>query len=405
MTEKVVRLVIVGAGGTGGVYLDALFDQIGEEAEGVSFEGHRFKIVGVVDPALTKCRHYDALLSAKVPAYDRLEDFYQESAADLAVISSPIQFHCPQTLCALAGGSHVLLEKPAAATPDDIDRMSEAARAQARWVAVGFQWSFARPILDLKRDIGAGRFGDPKCLRSICLWPLTRGYYSRNSWAGKRFDDAGRLVNDSLLNNGMAHTLHNMLFVLGEDYSETVAVDTVTAELYLANAIETFDTAALRCRTATGTEILFYGSHAVGEEFGPVFEFEFSDAIIRFAGGDSPIVARFLDGSDITYPSPYSDTHDRKLWQCIDLCQNGGRPVCDLSSARAHALCVEAADRSMPVPMPLPPSLIHELGDPEQPVLAVTQLGEQLQRCYTAMLLPSEMNFAWAGAGETITCK
>ncbi len=82
MTDELVKLVIVGAGGYGGVYLDALFDQSGEEAEGVSFEGHRFKIVGVVDPALAECRHYDALKSANVPSYDQLEDFYQESTAD-----------------------------------------------------------------------------------------------------------------------------------------------------------------------------------------------------------------------------------------------------------------------------------------------------------------------------------
>jgi predicted dehydrogenase len=404
MAEATVKMVIVGAGGYGGVYLDALFDQTGEEAEGVSFEGHRFVIAGIVDPKPRECRHYDALLSARIPVFERLEDFYQESAANLAVISSPIQFHCPQTLCALAGGSHVLCEKPAAATPDDLDRMEEAAVANERWVAVGFQWSFAPSILELKRDIAAGRFGHPRCLRSICLWPRDRGYYTRNDWAGKRFDDDGRMVNDSPINNAMAHDLHNMLFVLGNDVAESAVVETVTAELYRANQIETFDTAALKCRTKSGVDILFYGSHAIDIDTGPVFEYEFSDAVVTFPGGDTPISARLNDGSVLTYQSPNKSPHDRKLWQCIDLCIRGGEPTCRLSTARAHSICVAAADRSMPEPMPLPANLIQESGDPEQPLISVMYLAEELQRCYAAKLLPSEMYFSWAGAGEVIGC-
>ncbi len=63
-----------------------------------------------------------------------------------------------------------------------------------------------------------------------------------------------------------------------------------------ANPIESFDTIAARITTDAGAELLLYASHAVEADYGPVFHYEFSDAVITYDGGDAPIIAQHHDG-------------------------------------------------------------------------------------------------------------
>ena len=129
-------------------------------------------------------------------------------------------------------------------------------------VAIGYQWSFSPAIQRLKGDIAAGVFGAPKRLKTIVLWPRDETYYSRNRWAGKQRDEAGNPIFDSPVSNACAHYLHNMLYVLGDAVDRSAIPSRVSAELYRAHPIENYDTAALRCWTDRGVEILFIVSHA-----------------------------------------------------------------------------------------------------------------------------------------------
>ncbi|MCK5652901.1 MAG: Gfo/Idh/MocA family oxidoreductase, partial [Gemmatimonadetes bacterium] len=145
-----VTVVLVAIGGYGQVYLSALLDEP---------EGARCRIVGAVDPDPHRCDRLPELEARGVPILPSLEDFYRVGSADLAVISSPIHLHAEHVCLALEQGSHVLVEKPAAAVTADVDAMIDARERARRFVAVGFQWSFAHSILELKKDILAGRFG------------------------------------------------------------------------------------------------------------------------------------------------------------------------------------------------------------------------------------------------------
>ena len=69
-------------------------------------------IAGTVDPDPERCPDLDKLLALKIPVFRTLDEFYARHEADLAIISSPIQFHCEQTRLALERGSFVLCEKP-----------------------------------------------------------------------------------------------------------------------------------------------------------------------------------------------------------------------------------------------------------------------------------------------------
>jgi predicted dehydrogenase len=338
-----VTVVLVGIGGYGEVYLSALLDEP---------QGARCRIVGAVDPHPENCARLTELEARGVPLHPSLEQFYRTGSADLAVISSPIHLHSEHVRRALAGGSHVLVEKPAAAVTADVDAMIEGRDRAGRFVAVGFQWSFARSILDLKKDILAGRFGAPLGGRSLTLWPRTESYYHRNDWAGRKRDPAGRWILDSPANNAMAHDLHNMLFLLGPQPDRSAEPVDTSARLARANDIETFDTVAARVRTAGGAELLFLASHAVAEDESvePRFVLEFEDATVSFPGQAAPITAQLRDGSVVEYPSPNATSQVAKLWACIEATiDNRGLP-CGLATARPHTACIEAIEESGTIP-------------------------------------------------------
>lgn len=370
-----VTVVMVGIGGYGEVYAEALLDDPRAAA---------CHIVGAVDPRPEKCRRLTDLQERSVPVHSSLDDFYRTTLADLAVISSPIHLHAEHTSLALSQGSHVLVEKPAAAVTADVDSMINARDRAARFVAVGFQWSFARSILDLKRDILANLFG--RCLggRSLTLWPRTQDYYRRNDWAGRRRDPTGRWILDSPASNAMGHDLHNLLFLLGPQMDRGAEPIEVSARLWRANEIETFDSVAARVRTAGGAELLFLASHTIAEDESvePRFMLEFEHATVSFPGESAPITANLDDGSVVKYDSPYATPQQAKLWTCVDAVTGNAAIPCGLETARPHVACIEAIEESGTTPHVFPASSVRVSDTPGGQLRWVEGLAAALERSY-----------------------
>ena len=170
-TGDEVSVVAVAIGGYAAGYVRLLLDEGPDR---------NVRLVGAVDPTVNRQPRGDVqgaadeLRARGVPLYDDLASFYRRNSADLAVIASPIHMHAPQTREALAAGSHVLCEKPLAATIQDARRMADAQAAAERFIVVGYQWSFSPAIQGLKADILAGRLGRPISLRTLVFWPRRR---------------------------------------------------------------------------------------------------------------------------------------------------------------------------------------------------------------------------------------
>ncbi len=388
-----VSIVLAGLGGYGLVYLAGLLDQP---------DDGRLRLVAGVDPAPQNCTRLADLEARGVPIYRSLQQFYRTSRADLAVLSSPIHQHCPQTCLALAHGSHVLCEKPAAATVQEVDRMIRARDRAGKAVAIGYQWSFSTPIQQLKRDILACTFGAPRRLRSLCLWPRDEVYYGRNNWAGRQRTARGAWVLDSPVNNAMAHDLHNMLYLLGPSTDRSAQPVDIVAELYRANEIENFDTAALRVHVDGGAEVLFYGSHAVADDSGPEFCFEFERGTVTYTTARDPIVARFADGTSRTYGGPNDEPQVTKLWTCLASIAGVARVPCGLEAARSQTLCANGAQDSAGAPSDFPSGLRRVNGEAPRRLTWVSGLAQTLQDCYAAGALPSELGIDWARAGRHV---
>ena len=394
---------MVGVGGMGAVYLREL---LARKDEGL------FRITGAVDPQPNRSEQYVAMRAEGVPCFVSLADFYRNRKADLAVLASPIQYHMGQTSFALAKGSHVLCEKPAAGTIQEVRPAVAAERASGRWVAVGYQWSFSAAVQALKADVRAGLFGTPKRFRCLYLWPRDDAYYARNDWAGRKRDAAGAWVLDSPAQNAMAHDLHNMFYVLGKATDASARPAEVEAELYRANPIENFDTAAVRVRTEEGVEILFLASHASMADRGPVASYEFERGVVRCDSRASGLWAEFPDGTRKDYGLPDAEPM-RKLWLSIaDVGREGARPLCGLEAAASQTLCVNGIQDSMPEVREFPAGLVRVVAGPGAPRLAVSTPGskrlvvdgldEAFAACYEAGRLPSEMGVPWSAKGAVV---
>ena len=390
---KPPTIILAGLGGYGMIYVAALLER---PADG------RFRLVAGVDPKPRNCGRLAELSARGVPIYRSLQQFYRAGRADLAVLSSPIHRHCLQTCLALSQGSHVLCEKPAAATVQDVDRMIRARDRAGKHVAIGYQWSFSTPIQRLKQDILAGQFGAARRLKSFCLWPRDEVYYHRNKWAGRLRDARGAWVLDSPANNAMAHDLHNMLYLLGPRTNASAEPVDIVAELYRANEIENFDTAALRVCTNSGAEVLFYGSHSIADDSGPEFCFEFERATVTYTAGQGPIVARLNDGSIREYGGPNDEPQVTKLWTCLACLADNGTNPCGLEAARAQTLCANGAQDSAGAPIDFPRELLRVKGTAPRRLVWVDGLAEVLRECYVAGVLPSEAGIAWARAGRLV---
>jgi predicted dehydrogenase len=387
-----VRIVVVGIGGYGESYLREALRY--HRKEGIV-------LAGAVDPVPERCGRLAKISRHGVPVFDDLDAFYRSQSADLAVIASPHHYHADQACLALSRGANVLCEKPLAATIQDARRMTAASRETGKFVAIGYQWSFSDAIQQLKADIQAGLLGAPVQLKTVVFWPRRRSYYDRNSWAGSVKTAAGQWVLDSPANNANAHFLHNMFFVLGSSAQASARPVDVQAELCRANDIANYDTAAIRCRTDIGAEVLFYTTHAITKESGPTFGYEFEKASVSYDGEGTEIVAHFHDGRTKVYGDPQAD-HMRKFHAAIEAARTGSPVACTAESAMSQTLCINGAQESAEI-IEFPDDLRQTDRIDDDSLTWVEGLRETFEGCWQQGALPSELgDVSWARAGRVV---
>ncbi|MGY0691452.1 Gfo/Idh/MocA family protein [Virgibacillus sp. FSP13] len=390
--DQKVSVVLVGISGYGNIYLNELLHN-----------NENTFIQGVVDIKPEQSNYYNLIAERGIPIFKSLEEFYMNATADLAIISTPIHFHKKQSCYAMSHGSNVLCEKPISGNPDDIDEMIKIRNQTGKFLSIGFNWSFTDSVQLLKQDILNGMFGQARRMKSLVLWPRDDNYYSRSPWAGKKYSVNGDMIFDSIANNATSHFLHHMFYLLGATTDSSCKLRDVTAELYRANDIETFDTCAVRLDSVNQTEILFYASHAIQEELNPRFKFEFELATIVYNpdDGKNKVVAHFNDGTTKVYSNP-EDDHLAKLRVCVNAILNGDEKVlCGPEAAVAHAICIKGMHESVPQVPKFPTKVKKYNKDIKQ--WQVTGLERVLMDCYDKWTLPSESKVTWAKKGKQIT--
>lgn len=392
MSRKKVAVLLVGINGYGQTYLRELLSDKYENAY----------LAGAISTNPKRSDYYTEIKKREIPVCGTIEEFYKNHEADLTIISTPIHLHKEQSIFAMENGSNVLCEKPTTANPKDINEMIEARDRTGKFLAIGFNWSFAPQTQNLKADILSGKFGKTKRLKTIVRWPRNDDYYNRSSWAGKKYSPDGDMIFDSVANNATAHFLHHLFYLTGDTIETSAHIDELTAELYKVNDIETFDTCTVKIKTTTNTDILFIASHAVHENRRPNFVLEFENATITYdpETNDKGMVATFNDGTTIEYGDPELDRNS-KIPVCIDAVYNGNQNIlCGIEASTPHVQSIAAMHESVPNAPKFPNDITKR--DEEKKLNWVEGLDDLLLNCYDNWSLPSDLGVEWSEKGKTI---
>ena len=391
--KKPLDTLLVAVGGYGDTYAGYLLS-------GEFDATHR--LVGVVDPYAAEAPHY-AALKARVPIYDTMAQFYAQHSADMAVISSPIQFHYDQCLTAFRHGTHVLCEKPLVPTLAQLDQL-EAAQGNLTF-GVAFQWCHSRTMLSLKERILAGEFGRATRLKSFVSWPRDWSYYNRGiKWAGNILSPEGTLVYDSVASNATAHYIQNMLYLLGPSMEESAPLSNVSAECYRANRIQSFDTIAFK-GTAAGAEVHYCATHPVNYTINPLIDFQFEKARIWLNVIDQKheFTLHHQDGRIESLGFGLENGLKNRLHfmaQHINGQSNPNAPLCTTRTVRPFTSLVQALFQEATFHA-FPPSMVVE--DTENEMTYVPGLHLDLWDAFQQNKLPHQAGFAWAQPADTLS--
>jgi len=334
-----MNLAVVGIGGYGW----QLAQCIGELAE-----ESNCRLVAAADSRLDRfASRVEQLRGDGVELFDDAIEMFRAlgERCRAVYIATGIHTHAPLTIAAMEAGYHAHVEKPPAATVQEVDAMIRAVDRAGTMCLVGFQAIHSLDIRFLKDRIVSGRLGEVESLSCCAGWPRARGYYDRNEWAGKlRVGEAWVLDSPSL--NALAHQINNMLFLACDRQGAFAAPAAVRAELYAAGPRESHDTAAIEIRTADGPTVHFLASHCSREQFGPIISIRCRRGRATYTMGRGAVI-RYEDGTEER--QAYDDRQQQRMVADFVQAVRSGRADllgCDLTQAREMVLAVNGAHES-----------------------------------------------------------
>ncbi|WTD58179.1 PmoA family protein [Streptosporangium sp. NBC_01639] len=237
------KIVLAGAYGHGRSHLENL--------RGLAARG-LVELAGVCDVRPVEADRLHGLGTPEQARPDGLAELIERTGAEITILCTPINTHADLAVTALRAGSHLLLEKPPAASLADFERIAAAVGESGLACQVGFQSLGSAAIPALRKRIASGELGEIRGIGVAGAWERPAEYFTRSTWSGRRRLD-GQDMADGALTNPFAHAIATALAVAGAE--EHGAIDSVELELFHANPIESDDTSAARIRLVNGQVI------------------------------------------------------------------------------------------------------------------------------------------------------
>jgi predicted dehydrogenase len=384
------RVALIGVSGYGRVYYSLLKElhARGEIA---------LTAVTIIDPEREKA----AVAELAAIGCEVFGDFHKmlerhRGLVELCAIPTGIPWHATMTLAALEAGANVIVEKPLASTLAEVDAIRAAEERHGRTVMLGFQYHYAAENLALKRALLASEIGSLRSIRVIGLWPRGAEYYSRTDWAG-RIRSGKSWVLDSPISNAFAHHLSLALFFAGGQLETSAAPERVSAELYRAQPIENFDTAALRIETDTGVRISFYASHSCTANVDPELVLEGHSGRVTWNHGKGYTIESLGAAPRHVALGDEQSARLRMFRNALAHLRDKSVFVCGTAIAREHTRCIQAAQLSGPV-RDIPAAWLQTNGETGIRLQTwIVGVEEALRRGFEAGRSLAEVGCPWAG--------
>jgi predicted dehydrogenase len=174
-----LQLMMVGCGTVFDQYYQGALEKL--ESSGI------VQVVALVDPnsdrTATVEKHFPSARAFTTPA-----EALAHTVPDLTIIASPPGLHAEHAIAAFDAGSHVLCEKPMAASVEDAERMVEAARVAQRILAVGMTRRMYPCLAEARALLDSGALGDDLSFvyreGGVYGWPVSTDFPFRRATAG-----------------------------------------------------------------------------------------------------------------------------------------------------------------------------------------------------------------------------
>jgi UDP-N-acetyl-2-amino-2-deoxyglucuronate dehydrogenase len=175
-----------------------------------------------------------------VNSYSCMHEMMTNNDVDVVVILTESGLHAKHTVELAKYGAHIVVEKPMALTLEDADSMIEACDNFGIKLFVVKQNRFNVPVVQLRKALDQGRFGDLIMGTVRVRWCRPQAYYDQDSWRGTWALDGGVLTNQA------SHHIDLLEWMMGD--VESVFAKSIKA---MAN-IEAEDTAVVILKFKNG---------------------------------------------------------------------------------------------------------------------------------------------------------
>lgn len=368
-----IKVSLIGVSGYASLYLKNL--------ERLHGEGRLSLVAALVHEPHQHAKEIERLQNLGAAIFETAEAFFshKKGQVDLCCIPTGIPSHGALSCRALETGCNVLVEKPAAASVEEIDQIQATALKEGKKVFVGYQNMYSHEVWDIKEALLAGAIGKVQGLYCMGLWPRSSDYFKRNSWAGRVVLD-GQWIYDSVLHNAFGHFLNLLCFWSGTERNASAKIEQVEAKMYRVLPIESFDTCSVRLVTEAGTEMVMTVSHNSKTTVDPVIRIQGTKGSIEWTPEHYTInglTQPTVPGVDASFNKARSTMFDH-----VVATLNGKEvPVCDLSIARVPTLVVNTMHRDFEINS-IDPGLVEAFENDLGPHKAIKGIEEAVQKAF-----------------------
>ena len=132
-----------------------------------------------------------------VNSYSCMHEMMTNNDVDVVVILTESGLHAKHTVELAKYGANIMVEKPMALTLEDADSMIEACDNFGIRLFIVKQNRFNVPVVQLRKALEQGRFGDLIMGTVRVRWCRPQAYYDQDSWRGTWALDGGVLTNQA----------------------------------------------------------------------------------------------------------------------------------------------------------------------------------------------------------------
>ena len=349
-------------------------------------------------------KYADAVASYQqrgVTVYTSYEEMLQAETERMELVALPVAIpdHAWTSIAAMETGYDVLVEKPPAATVQDVDAMAETSERTGRFCAVGFQNQSKNTVRELKRRICDGKLGEVRRITVMAEWVRADSYYERNGWAGK-MTYQGRYCLDGPTNNALAHYLFNALYWSSPTWGHADTPVRVRGELYRAHPIEGEDTSAIAVETARGVSIVYLTTLAGWQTMGPVSHLEATGGYADWSHTEGTAI-KYADGAEEIIQPDGRREHDEVFRNAIRYLRGAEQELnSPIAMTRPLVVALNGAYESGGPPRTIPAQYITREPKEDSMFTGINGIREVLEACYDGHKTLSEVGVPWAYASE-----